>query len=95
MERLNLKDLPDLSIYTRISPQGQVTVPASIRKALSLSPGDILAWLLQVKEAALPEIRVKPLPQSWASYTRGLGKKLFSKVGGGEKYLKKERVTWD
>jgi hypothetical protein len=38
---------------------------------------------------------MRPIPQSYTEYMAGLGKNVWKKLGGGEKYLKKERKSWN
>lgn len=40
------KDLTAMSNVARITAKGQTTIPADIRAALQVGPGDLLAWEL-------------------------------------------------
>lgn len=40
------KDLTAMSNVARITAKGQTTIPADIRAALKVGPGDLLAWEL-------------------------------------------------
>lgn len=41
---------------SKISIKGQVTIPASIRKAMGVKPGDLIAYKLQGKTVKLEKI---------------------------------------
>ena len=41
---------------SRLSTKGHVTIPANIRKAIGLEPGDLLAYELQGKSVKLKRI---------------------------------------
>jgi len=78
-----------------ISPQGQVTLPAKIRKALDLKPGDVISWLaVKAKEGDSQLVALKQ-PKNWVEANYGIAKKHYAKYGGGDKYLEKERASWD
>jgi hypothetical protein len=40
-------------------------------------------------------VRIFPQPKDYAQYTRGLGKEMWAKLGGGEKFLREERESWE
>lgn len=46
---------------SQVSPRGQVTLPASVRKALGLKPGDILLVEVEEGRVVLEPARVLPL----------------------------------
>ncbi len=76
-----------------LSPQGQITIPIDLRRALNLKSGtklvlDVVDW---VKSKAVV-LRVKP--KNISTYSLGLGKDIWSGIDATE-YVKKERESWD
>lgn len=74
----------------KLSSQNQITLPATIRKALKLRPGSYISVVLEGKS-----VRIYKLGESWADNTKGIAKTIYAKSGGGKKYLREERKTWD
>ena len=74
----------------RLSSRGQMVIPKEIRQALGLETGDTVFFVLEGDSA-----RIFPHPKSYARYTRGLGKEMWAKLGGGEKFLREERASWE
>ena len=71
-----------------VRPKNQVTVPERIMKKLGLDAGDRL--VLSVDEET-GDVRVRPLPRSYAGVMRGV-------YGAGEDatgYVRGERAAWD
>jgi AbrB family looped-hinge helix DNA binding protein len=62
---VKLKDTPREGVVTRIGKGARVVIPASLRKALSLCPGDPV--VLRIEEATL---RLIPLRQAIAEAQR-------------------------
>lgn len=74
-----------------ISPQGQITIPASLRRTLNLRAGtklilNIVDW---VKSKA---IVIQPVPKSWVDQVAGTGKGMWGK--SSDAYLDRERNAW-
>lgn len=74
-----------------ISPQGQITIPASLRRDLNLKGGTKLILNL-VKWVKSKAIVLQPMPKNWVDTVAGSGKGLWSK--SSEKYLQEERNSW-
>lgn len=74
-----------------ISSQGQITIPASLRRDLNLKGGTklILNLVDWVKSKA---IVLQPMPKNWVDEVAGSGKGLWGK--SSEEYLKEERNSW-
>lgn len=75
-----------------ISPQGQITIPASLRRSLNLKGGtklilNIVDW---IKTKA---IIIQPEPKSWVDQVAGTGKGMWGK--SSDVYLEKERNLWE
>ncbi len=78
-----------------ISPQGQLTLPAKIREATDLKPGDVISWLVIKAKEGYKQLIVLKQPKDWIEETCGIAKDLYGRVGGGENYLKEEKKDWD
>jgi len=74
----------------RLSSRGQMVIPKEIRQALGLEAGDTVFFVLEGDS-----VRIFPQPKSYARYTRGLGKEMWAKLGGGEKFLREKRASWE
>lgn len=74
-----------------ISPQGQITIPMDLRRALNLKSGstmilDVVDW---VKSKAMV---LRPTPKNWVDEVSGSGEGLWGK--DSDKYLEKTRNQW-
>jgi len=45
--------------FSKISAKGQVTIPVSIRKALAIEPGDLIAY--ELKETSVTLRKIDPI----------------------------------
>ena len=75
---------------TKLTSKYQITIPAKIRKSLHIQKGDYLH--LEVEKGM---VIMRPIPQSYTEYMAGLGKSVWKKLGGGEKYIRRERKSWN
>lgn len=81
-----------LQIQSTLSSKNQVVIPAQIRQALKLSSGDQILWrVAHIKDQA--KALAEPVPKSWASYMKGLGKDLWKTVSISE-YIDTLRREW-
>jgi AbrB family looped-hinge helix DNA binding protein len=78
------------ALAAKVSSRGQVVLPKEIRRQLNIKQGDTLLFVVEGST-----VRVFPEPESYADYTRGLGKEMWAKLGGGERFLNEERASWD
>lgn len=76
---------------TKVSSQYQIVVPKDVRKALGLKAG------MRVDITPLDEYRaiLMKRPHSMVDALQGLGKDVWKSLGGGTRYLKRERASWD
>jgi len=74
-----------------VSSQGQIVIPAKIRKVLGIKPGQKIN-LKVVKKGIFPKAVISPQPKSWVKQVRGLGKGIWGK---GEVFIEKSRSEWD
>lgn len=74
-----------------MSPQGQITIPLSLRKSLNLKAGAKFILSLTGIEKLI-SITLTPHPKSWVDAISGSGKDIF---GDADEYLKKERASWE
>ncbi len=74
----------------KISSKNQITIPKSILEALRLRSGKRVV-IERRKEGVL----LRPLKRGLAEEYYGYAKETWRKLGGGEKYLRRERASWD
>jgi len=75
---------------SRLTRKCQVTVPKEIRMALRLKEGDTVYFTIEGGKAVL-----RPAPDSFAKALRGLGKDVWRSLGGAERFLRRERKSWE
>ena len=78
-----------MPLSSRLTSKCQVTVPREIRKALRLSPGNLVHFAIEGGKAFL-----SPAPESHARALKGLGKNAWSALGGADRFLRRERDSW-
>lgn len=78
---MNLKAAKVMKNYT-------VCIPKNIRKECNIHIRDIILFTYLDGK-----IVMEKAPSSWSDIA-GIGKKVYQKYGGGEKYLIKERESW-
>jgi len=59
----------------------------------STRPNSCGQTLLSIAEG--DTVRVSPKLTNYTEYTRGLGKEMWAKLGGGDKFLREERASWE
>ena len=74
----------------KLTSKYQITIPAVIRRKLDLQAGDSLVIELDGDRAIL-----RPVHGGHTARLRGLGKTVWTKLGGGESWLEQERQNWD
>jgi len=72
-----------------ITSNGTVCIPKKLRKQMNLKAKDKVYFLLE----ANGKISMIKIPTTIDDLV-GLGEKTFKALGGGEKFLKKERNLW-
>jgi AbrB family looped-hinge helix DNA binding protein len=78
-----------MPLSSRLTSKCQVTVPREIRKALRLSPGNLVYFAIEGGKAFL-----RPAPESHARALKGLGKEAWGALGGADRFLRQERDSW-
>jgi AbrB family looped-hinge helix DNA binding protein len=78
------------TLTAKVSSRGQVVLPKELRKRLNIKQGDTILFILEGDS-----VRLFPQPDSYADYTRGLGKEMWAELGGGERFLHEERASWE
>ena len=78
-----------MPLSSRLTSKCQVTVPKEIRKALRLSPGNLVHFAIEGGKAFL-----SPAPESHAQSLKGLGKEAWRGLGGADRFLRRERDSW-
>lgn len=78
----------DVTETVRVSRKYQIVIPKQTREALNINRGDKL--VVSVKDG---QIIMKPMPNNYTEYMRGLHKEVWEDVDTAE-YLEEERKTW-
>jgi AbrB family looped-hinge helix DNA binding protein len=78
-----------MSRSSRLTSKCQVTVPKEIRKALRLSPGNLVHFAIEGGKAVL-----RAAPDSHTRALKGLGKDAWGTLGGADRFLRRERDSW-
>jgi AbrB family looped-hinge helix DNA binding protein len=74
----------------KLSSRNQMVLPKAAREALGVKPGDNVLVIVEGDS-----VRLMPEPDDWAEYMYGLGKEVWESLGGGEKFLREERASWE
>lgn len=75
---------------TTLSKKNQIVVPKDVRDSMNLKSGEEVAlYPLDNDRAVLVRRSKDPV-----AALHGLGKDIWRKLGGTEKYLKNERASW-
>lgn len=75
---------------SKLSKKYQITVPKKIREKLGLKKGSKVSIRKKEGDKAVLE----PADSLVEKY-KGLGKKVWKKLGGADNYLKEERSSWN
>ncbi|MBN1915755.1 AbrB/MazE/SpoVT family DNA-binding domain-containing protein [Candidatus Dojkabacteria bacterium] len=73
---------------TTVSSNYQTYVPKKVREALQVKPSERLIWIVLGDTI---DVRKEKSQEELIDKTLGIGKSMYEKHGGGEKWLKKER----
>ena len=75
---------------SKLSSKYQIVIPKAMRTSLGLRQG------MKVRLYQVDDDRVMLVRESAdaVSALRGLGKEVWQKLGGADKYLKRERASW-
>ena len=74
----------------KISSKNQITIPKDVLEALRLKSGRRI-----IIERRKEGILLRPLKRSIAEEYYGYAKETWKKLGGGDRFLKRERDSWD
>ena len=74
----------------KLSRKHQIVVPKSIREKLALKAGMLLRMLPLDEHRA---VLIKE-PKNYVEALEGLGKEVWKALGGADKYIKAERLSW-
>ena len=75
----------------KLSKKYQIVVPKEVRKKMNLHVGERVAVYSVAENRAMLVRR----PKSYADALQGLGKEVWEALGGADKYIRKERASWD
>lgn len=70
------------TMAAKVDSRGRVVLPREIRQQLNIHQGDTLLFMLEGDV-----VHLLRQPENYADYTRGLGKEMWAKLGGGERFL--------
>lgn len=73
----------------RVMQNNTICIPKKIREKLSIREKDLIIVKLDGNKASF-----KKAPSTWMDLAK-VAPNIFKKYGGGEKYLKKERESWN
>ena len=73
-----------------LTSKGQITIPAEVRRALGIGPGDKV-----VVEVSEGRGVILPVGRSFTAFMTGLGKEVWEAEGGADAYVERERDAWD
>lgn len=75
---------------TTLSEKYQIVVPKQVRNMMKLKAGQKV-YLKAIDDNQALLVRE---PSSYADSMIGLGKEVWKKLGGADKYIKRERSSW-
>jgi len=78
------------TLTAKLSSRGQMVLPKEVREALGVQPGDVVFFVIEGDT-----VRIFPKPKDYVEYMYGLGKEVWEKLGGGEKFHREEQESWD
>lgn len=74
---------------SRLTSKCQVTVPREIRNRLRLSPGDLVHFSVEEGRAVL-----SGAPESHTAALKGMGREVWRRLGGADRFIDDERDSW-
>ncbi len=74
----------------KLSKRNQMVLPKIARKALGVEPGGRVLVVVQGQC-----VHLLPEPENWTDYVYGLGEDMWTALGGGERFLREERASWE
>lgn len=77
-------------VQIQLGRKAQVVIPKRAREAIGLVEGKPATLVVENGLGIL-----LGNPKNYGKLLRGLGKDIWSKIGGGKKYLQKERNAWE
>lgn len=76
----------------KISSKNQIVIPSEVRERLKLKKGaSVSMYVVDDTHALLVK---HPAQKDYVESMRGLGKEVWDKLGGVDKYIKGERDSW-
>ena len=74
----------------KLSERNQMVLPKIARQALGIEPGGRVLVVVQGQH-----VHLLPEPENWTDYIYGLGEDTWAALGGGERFLREERASWE
>ena len=78
------------TVVVKLSKRNQMVLPKIARKALGVEPGGRVVVIVEAQY-----VRLLPEPENWTDYIYGLGEDMWTALGGGERFLREERASWE
>jgi len=78
------------SVTVTVGKRAQIVIPKKAREAIGIKEGS-KATLMYGKGRGI----IMGDPKTYGRLLRGLGKEIWAKAGGADKYLKRERASWN
>ena len=77
-------------ISITIGKKAQIVIPKKAREAIGVKEGSKATLMYEPGRVV-----IMGDPKTYGRLLRGLGKEIWDKAGGADKYLKKERASWN
>lgn len=75
----------------KLSRKYQIVVPREVRRKMKIDAGSRLGVHPIDEQRAI----LLKYPENYVAALRGLGKEVWQTLGGGARYIKQERASWD
>lgn len=90
-----MEEILNITSSSKVSSQGQITLPVEVRKALRLKAGDVISWLVVRVKAGYSKAVAYKRDKNWIKASYGMARDFYASYGSGEEYLQKERKSWE
>jgi len=77
------------TLTAKLSSRCQMVLPKEVRRVLGVGPGDVVFLIIEGDT-----VRMLPKPKDYVEYMYGLGKEVWEKLGGGERFHREEQESW-
>ncbi|MEA3346294.1 MAG: AbrB/MazE/SpoVT family DNA-binding domain-containing protein [Chloroflexota bacterium] len=77
-------------VEAKLSRRNQMVLPKRVREALGVQAGDVVLMVIDGESVYL-----LPRPADYVEFMHGLGKEVWSQLGGGEAFHREEMISWE